>query len=69
MNVYRPYENEYINLYKSYLQLNFVMSKLSGPGKFFDIGMVRNNQLGIMGSQNISFKKNAYLQASFYRLS
>jgi len=30
--------------------------------------MVRDNQLGIMGSeafwQNISFKKNAYLQAS-----
>ena len=38
--------------------------------KYFDIGMVRDNQLDIMGSetfwQNISFKKNAYLQASFY---
>jgi len=32
--------------------------------------MVRDNQLGIMGSetfwQNISLKKNAYNQASFY---
>jgi len=34
--------------------------------KYFDIGMVRDYQLDIMGSQNISFKKNAYLQASFY---
>jgi len=35
--------------------------------------MVRDNQLGIMGSepywQNISFKKNANLQASFYQLT
>ena len=33
--------------------------------KYFDIGMVQDNQSGIMGSetfrQNISFKKNAYL--------
>ena len=34
--------------------------------KYFDIGIVRDYQLGIMGSQNISFKKNAYFQASFY---
>jgi len=38
-----------------------------GPEKYFDIGMVRLNQIGIMGSQHfgqsISFKKNAYLQA------
>jgi len=37
------------------------------PEKYFDIGMVRLNQMGIMGSQHfgqiISFKKNAYLQA------
>jgi len=41
------------------------------PEKYFDIGMVRDNQLGITGSesfwQNISLK-NAYLQASFYHL-
>jgi len=40
------------------------------PEKYFDIGMVRDNQLVIMGSETfwqiISFKKNAYLQASFY---
>jgi len=40
------------------------------PEKYFDIGMVGDNKLGIIGSetfwQNISFKKNAYLQASFY---
>ena len=37
------------------------------PEKYFDIGMVRLNQMGIMGSQifwqSISFKNNAYLQA------
>jgi len=37
------------------------------PEKYFDIGMVRRNQMGIMGSQHlgqsISLKKNAYLQA------
>jgi len=35
------------------------------PENYFDIGMVWDNQLGIIGSvifwQNISFKKNAYL--------
>jgi len=35
--------------------------------------MVQDKQLGIMGSeafwQNISFKKNAYLQASFYHFT
>jgi len=35
--------------------------------------MVRDNQLGIMGSetfwQNISFKKNPYLQAFFYHFT
>ena len=36
--------------------------------KYFNIGMVWDNQLGIMGSQSISFKMNAYLQASFYHL-
>jgi len=39
------------------------------PEKYFDIGMVRDNHLDIMGSetfwQNISFKKNDYLQSSF----
>jgi len=39
------------------------------PEIYFDNGMVLDNQLGIMGSQNISFKKNAYLQASFYLLN
>jgi len=41
------------------IQLNFRASE-----KYFDIGMVRDNQLGIMGTfwQNISF----YLQAYFY---
>jgi len=37
------------------------------PEKYFDIGMVRLNQMGIMGSQHfgqsISFKKNSHLQA------
>jgi len=35
--------------------------------------MVRDNQLGVMGSetfwQNISYKKNAYLQESFYHFT
>jgi len=35
------------------------------PEKYFDKGMFRDNQLGIMGSetcgQDISFKKNTYL--------
>jgi len=43
------------------------------PEKYFDIGMVRDNQLGIMGNetfwQSISFKKNAYLKASFYHFT
>ena len=43
------------------------------PEKYFDIGMVRDNQLGIMGSetfwQNISFKTNAYLQTSCNRFT
>ena len=43
------------------------------PEKYFDIGMVRDNQLCIMGSeafwQNISLNKNAYLQASFYHFT
>jgi len=42
------------------------------PEKYFDIGMVQDKQLGIMGSQTFwpifSFKKNAYFQASFYHL-
>ena len=37
--------------------------------KYFDIGMVWDNQLGIMGSQNIRFKKNADIQAPFYHLN
>ena len=41
--------------------------------KYLDIGMVRDNQLGIMGSdtfwQNFSFKKNAYIQASFFHFT
>jgi len=43
------------------------MSKWSGPEKYFDIGMVRDNQLGIILSQNISLK-NAYLQAHILSL-
>jgi len=43
------------------------------PEKYFDIGMVWDNQLDFMGSetfwQTISFKKNAYLQASFYHFT
>jgi len=50
------------------IQLNLVMSKWLGPGKYFDIGMFLDNKLGIIGSQNVSFKKNAFRQASFYHL-
>jgi len=39
------------------------------PEKYFHIGMVRNNHLSIMGRQNISFKTNVYLQASFYHFN
>ena len=38
------------------------------PEKYNDIDMVRDHRLGIMGSQNIRFKKNACLQTSFFHL-
>jgi len=37
--------------------------------KYFDIGMVGDTELGIMRSQHIRFKKNAYIQAALYRLN
>ena len=55
-----------------FIQLTSLCRSDRDPEKYFDIGMVRDNQLGIMGRetlwQNISFKKNAYLQASFYTI-
>jgi len=58
-----------------YIQLNFVMSLCQSgldPEKYFDIGMVRDNQLGIMGSETFWQKnslKNANIQAPFYHFT